>query len=88
MLSLRAGLVAAGLVLLMALPASAQESCEETLTWTRGLAVRIGNGRSQVEIDWARTQARLQKLEIENQQLRQEMERLRSAPPTDKAAPR
>ena len=80
--------VLAVLVWLAPIPATAQESCEDTLAWTRGLTIRIGNQRTQAEIDWARAATRLQKLEIENQQLRQEMERLRSAPPNDKAAPR
>lgn len=60
---------------------SAQESCEETLHWTRGVAVRIGHSRAQAEMDAARFQARAQRLEGEIQQLREEITRLRSVEP-------
>ena len=76
--------VALSLLGLTALPVSAQDSCEDALLWTRGLAVRIGQSRAQAERDVARAQARQQRLEVEVQQLREEISRLRSAEPKNK----
>ena len=76
-----AAFCALALLGLTALPAAAQESCDDALAWTRGLAIRIGQSRSQTEMDLARSQARQQRLDVEVQQLREEIARLKTAEP-------
>lgn len=49
----------------------AQDSCPDTLAWTRTLAVKLGQSRSQAEIDWAQATVRVQQLEAEVQRLRE-----------------
>lgn len=64
--------------------ASAQESCDDTLAWTRTLTMRLGHSRAQTEIDAARLDAQRQRLEVEVRQLRDEIARLKAKEPEKK----
>lgn len=65
--------------LLAGSPALAQDACPDTLAWTRTLAIKLGQSRTQAEIEAAQAQTRMQRLEADVQRLTEELRKAKEA---------